>query len=233
MRYEIGCDVLVDRVCVLTRAAAGAAILLTALLCSVAFAAEKTARDGGAALEEGRYVDAMRISMPLAEAGDPAAQLNVGVLYFRGLGVPRDYAKARHWFERAASQGEETVSFNGAAFNLGQIYARGLGVQQDYAKAAGWYRRAADNGFASAQYNLAGCYYRGRGCPRSHSHAIDWYGKAAAQGHANANFNLGLMHSNGEGVPKSQTKAANWMRKAAELGNPRAAQWLRAHGYRK
>jgi uncharacterized protein len=32
-----------------------------------------------------------------AELGNADCQLNLGTLYFNGLGVKRDYAKAMHW----------------------------------------------------------------------------------------------------------------------------------------
>jgi TPR repeat protein len=40
--------------------------------------------------------------------------------------VPRDYIKAREWFEKAAAQGHA-----GAQNNLGALYEFGHGVKQD------------------------------------------------------------------------------------------------------
>ena len=37
-----------------------------------------------------------------AEAGDPKAQNNLGVLYEKGQGVPQNVVKARHWYRLAA-----------------------------------------------------------------------------------------------------------------------------------
>ena len=51
----------------------------------------------------------------------------LGWLYQSGRGVPRDYATAREWYEKAAAKG------NGAGMaNLGWLYRDGLGVPRDY-----------------------------------------------------------------------------------------------------
>ena len=73
-----------------------------------------------------------------AKQGDVNAQLTLGFLYEKGLGVPQDYGKAAHWYRLAAQQG-----FAHAQGWLGWLYANGQGVPQDYAKAASWLRLAA------------------------------------------------------------------------------------------
>ena len=45
----------------------------------------------------------------VAEQGDADAQLRLGEMYVRGEDVPQDYAKAAHWFRRAAEQGHATA----------------------------------------------------------------------------------------------------------------------------
>ena len=57
------------------------------------------------AYRRGDYATALREVRPLAEQGDAAAQLSIGLLYIDGLGVPQDYAIARQWYEKAAAQG--------------------------------------------------------------------------------------------------------------------------------
>jgi len=43
--------------------------------------------------------------LPLAEAGIPQAQYNLGVIYTNGDDVPRDYAEAYKWFAIALTAG--------------------------------------------------------------------------------------------------------------------------------
>ena len=64
-------------------------------------------------------------------------------MYFKGQGVPQDYAAAVSWYRKAAEQGNAS-----AQYNLGVMYDNGQGVPQDYAAAVSWYRKAADQGDA-------------------------------------------------------------------------------------
>ncbi|MFM8678193.1 MAG: tetratricopeptide repeat protein [Alphaproteobacteria bacterium] len=61
--------------------------------------------EGLFALGRNDYEQAARILLPLAEKGDPLAQVNVGTMYLDGRGVPRDESMGIHWHERAARQG--------------------------------------------------------------------------------------------------------------------------------
>ena len=64
-----------------------------------------TAQDyerGFVAAKYGDYETAFREWRPLAEQGDAVAQHNVGVLYLKGWGVPRDNVLAYMWFTLAA-----------------------------------------------------------------------------------------------------------------------------------
>ena len=61
------------------------------------------------AYERQDYATALEKWRTLAEAGDAAAQNNLGVLYAEGQGVAQDYAQARTWFEKAAAQGHALV----------------------------------------------------------------------------------------------------------------------------
>ena len=64
-----------------------------------------------------------------ATQGVAEAQTNLGLLYYYGRGVPRDYTKAREWFEKAAAQGDAD-----AHYNLGVLYDFEKGVPQDFSR---------------------------------------------------------------------------------------------------
>ena len=49
-----------------------------------------------------------------------AAMTNLGWIYRDGLGVPRDYGKAREWYEKAAAAGHSV-----AMVSVGWIYQNG------------------------------------------------------------------------------------------------------------
>ncbi len=65
--------------------------------------------DGFAAYDGGDYVEAARIWRELAAAGDTAAMVALAGLCEQGLGVPRDPARARELYERAAARGDPTA----------------------------------------------------------------------------------------------------------------------------
>src|SRR5215467_6926995 len=93
------------------------------------------------AYDRANYATALKVWLPLAEGGDPAAQTNVGEIFEKGLGVPPDYAAAAVWYRRGAERG-----YSRAAINLGQLYEQGHGVPKDPVQALGWYQKAAGLG---------------------------------------------------------------------------------------
>ncbi|MFQ5973364.1 MAG: peptidoglycan-binding protein, partial [Alphaproteobacteria bacterium] len=83
---------------------------------------------------------------PLAEQGLADAQLILGELNQRGLGVAQDNQEAVRWFRAAAEQGLPQ-----AQFNLGMAYRYGSGVGQDLREAYAWLTLAADAGLDDAK----------------------------------------------------------------------------------
>ena len=151
----------------------------------------------------------------LAAQGLASAQNQLGQLYGSGRrGVPKDYATARGWYEKAAAQGHAW-----AQNQLGQLYADGQDVPQDYKKARQWWEQAALQGIAQAQYNLGQLYANGRGVPQDYTMAREWYEKAATQGYVWAQAQLGQLYANGRGGPKDYKTARGWYEKAAAQGN--------------
>jgi len=89
-------------------------------------------------LDRANYATALKVWLPLAEQGDPAAQTYVGEIYEQGLGIQPDPAAAATWYRKAADKG-----YSRAALNLGTLYEQGRGVPRDPAQALNWYRRAS------------------------------------------------------------------------------------------
>ena len=154
-----------------------------------------------------------------AQAGDPEAQLQLGILYGRGDGVELDYEVAAKWFRAAADQGLPR-----AQFDMGVLYERGRGVQIDNTKAARWYLKAAEGGYPPAEYNLAVFYANGQGIDQDLTKAALWYRRAALQGVVQAMTNLAVMYDKSQGVPASPADAYAWYLTAAGLGNHAAEQ---------
>jgi uncharacterized protein len=58
-----------------------------------------------------------------AQQGNVKMQYVAGLIYYGGIEVPQDYARARKWFEKAALQG-----YKDAQLIIGQMYFNGTGV---------------------------------------------------------------------------------------------------------
>lgn len=116
-----------------------------------------------------------------AERGNSSAQVNLGNLYMKGLGVEQSYLQALKWYEKAALLGNPV----GQA-KMGILYYYGLGVSEDPAKAVEWFIRAADQGDAEAALVLAQLYLGGEGINRNPKEAYLWSSVAAELGKSDA-----------------------------------------------
>lgn len=163
------------------------------------------------------YEQARKAFKPLAESGHADAQIYMGSIYDKGLGVARDLQKAMYWFEQSAEQGGVKLQYD-----LGVRYQRGTDIKKDDAKAVYWWQKAADAGLAQAQYNLALMYSRGTGVDADHDKAVALYRLAAEQGLADAQYALGLSHTLGQGVPLDYDEAYRLFELAAKQGYPSA-----------
>ena len=76
-----------------------------------------------------------------AEQGFDGAQVDLGIVYAKGAGVPQDYREAVKWYRRAANQG-----YARAQILLAAMYVVGKGVPEDYVEAYAWMILAATQG---------------------------------------------------------------------------------------
>ena len=81
---------------------------------------------GIADIKQGYYVKAIAELKPEAEAGDTRAQTNLASIYFYGLGISANFAKALQWYRAAALQGDPD-----GQMGLAILYAQGAGVPAD------------------------------------------------------------------------------------------------------
>ena len=148
---------------------------------------------------------------PRAEAGDAAAQYNLGYLYEDGLCVKQDYAQAAVWYLKAAKQGYAL-----AGEKLGSLYKGGRGVNQDYEEAAKWFQMSAEGGYGLAQWELGGAYSSGRGVPKDDIASLKWLRRAANQGFIPAQIELGYIYARGLSVKQDYLEAYFWHSVAAK-----------------
>lgn len=149
-----------------------------------------------------------------ARQGDPAAQVNLAVLYLNGWGVEKNYGAALYWLDAAAHQDNPR-----AHTNLGILYMNGLGVRRDYVEAWHHLQFAAERGESGAMVDLGYLYDSGLGIAKNQAEAAKWYRFAAEQGDALGQNNLADLYLRGAGVQQSDALALQWFEKAAQQGN--------------
>jgi TPR repeat protein len=79
---------------------------IAALLLGSSHARAGPWEDGMVAYNRGDYVPAIRLFRPLAEAGNPKAQNQIGLMYRKGEGTARSPARAFMRFSLAAKRGD-------------------------------------------------------------------------------------------------------------------------------
>ncbi|MBF0427598.1 MAG: SEL1-like repeat protein [Magnetococcales bacterium] len=156
-----------------------------------------------------------------AQQGDVLAQLNLGAMYYYGLGTAKNYTKSLFWYRKAADQGEPL-----AQFKLAVMLAEGLGGTRDLTAAAQWFRQVAvrtrplDSSTATdiigwSQLKLGFLYKEGTGVVKDLAQSALWFRMAAARGYASAQFQLGQLALQ-EG--KDKVEALKWFKMAAAQG---------------
>ena len=93
--------------------------------------------------EEGidpNYKKAAKYYRMAAEQGYAETQCELGIMYRKGLGVPKDDKKAANWLLKAAEQGHSDV-----AYDLGQMYLLGEGVPANNVEAYKWFKMLPPN----------------------------------------------------------------------------------------
>ena len=106
-------------------------------------------QDGLRQFRAGDYDASFKTFTARADNGDSAAINFIGIHYYLGLGVDRDFGAAAQWFERAARAANAD-----AQRNLGVLYLRGWGVRRDNVKAYGWLLQASRQGNRGARAYL-------------------------------------------------------------------------------
>lgn len=101
------------------------ALLITSVA-AMASGAEKTGMDAVKLMEQGKPEEAIQIFESLSAKGDTKAMVQLGLYYYEGTGVKKDYPKAMDWWLMAFT------NQNADAFvNLGVMHRDGHGVPKN------------------------------------------------------------------------------------------------------
>lgn len=164
--------------------------------------------EGANAYNARNYALALKEIAPLARNGNADAEHLLGLMYYQGRGVARDYKQAFAWHYKAAVQGKAD-----AQYVIGAMYYTGNAVPQDQKLAVDWFRKAAEQGHPDAQHALGLMYrYHVGGMPQDVVIAYMLWNLAAASGHRNAieQRNLITRQMSQEQIDEAQALSRNW-----------------------
>ena len=201
------------------------AFVIVTLICSQPLLAsdrEERLNAGLAALKREHYATALRSWLPLAEAGDPEAQANVGYMYEEGLGVSQQLDVAVGWYEKAAASGSMQANHN-----LGMIFAEGRGTPQSWVRALRYFEEAA-NDIPASRYMIGYTYFQGEGNIQNRPRAFREFMDAALDGYADAQYMIAFMYLDGSGIPKQPIQAYVWASLAHDNNQIQAAELVDA-----
>lgn len=153
-----------------------------------------------------------------AAIGSPLACRSMGILRIHGEGpLTKNPAKAVHWFEKAARQGDAE-----AQLFMARALTQGYGTAMDPGKALPWAEAAARQGNPGAMTLAGDLLARAdkRASEAWYRQALAAYQPALAAGDAEACMAYGQMQAYGKGTPPDPVEALAWMLVAARKGLP-------------
>lgn len=187
--------------------------------------------------KEGDTEEAMDVLEYAADQGNQTAQWKLGKMYEAGDTVPRDAAKAFHFYKQIADNyGEarpntpEWAITGKAMVALGHYYSQGLpeaGIIQDGNEARVMYTTAAmyfrD---PDGQFELAKLLLEGESSPEEARQAIRMLQLARQKGHVGALALLGHALVEGEYVQQDVVRGLTMLTKANEGATPQMRGWI-------
>lgn len=179
-------------------------VLAAGAVLSIAQPALADVKTGVDAWQQGDYDKAVAQWRPLAEAGDPDAQFNMGQAFKLGRGVKADIPAAIIWYRKAAAQGHVR-----AEDNLGLL----LFQQGDRAGSLPYLQRSATRGEPRAQYIVGTALFNGDIAPKNWVRAYALMTRASDAGLAQATASLKQMDKY---IPNDQREQGITM--AREMG---------------
>lgn len=160
-----------------------------------------------------RLEDALAFLEPRCTKGAAESCYELGMLYFRGRGVPEDKVRAAGLFQKACDAGALA-----GCTALGWAHATGAGMAKDAAKAAALYQSACDAGELGACDALGHARRTGQGVPQDEPAALGLFQKACEGGVARACGYLAWAYEVGQGLSKDEIKASLLYEKACAWG---------------
>ena len=149
------------------------------------------------------------------QGANPYAALDIGEVYFEGLGLKKNVKEAITWFE-IALKSEFVRSL--AAEYLGKIYEFGEGsISVDFKKAFENYQIAADDNYSNGSFALGRFYEEGLYVVKDYSKAAYWYQKSAEEGLSTGAKELAELYESGKLGNNKSKDTQYWFQYALDL----------------
>jgi len=140
--------------------------------------------------------------------------LKIGVDYYYGTNVKKNYKRAKEIFEYLCKQDNK-----GACFGLGNVYLRGRGASKNHKKALKYFKKSCDLGYGDACSNTAWVYMHGQRVKHKIKKAIGYQKRGCYELKSGLScFNLANSYLKGRGVRRSRKKAYELYKKSCNLG---------------
>lgn len=157
-----------------------------------------------------------------AQAGQPMALYQLGLMYESGEGVAKDPGKAFGYFSQIANDHADTAPRGVEAdivaqsfVKVGEYYATGLpeaGIAKDEVRSNRLIMHAASYfGDADAQYRVGLAYLEDENASANSLQSARWLSLAARKGHAPAQAKLGHLLFNGDGIEANPVEGLMWL----------------------
>ena len=175
------------------------------------------------------FVETLTDYMPSVRPTDSDELYMVGMDYYCGRHVERDYEKALQYVLKAIDCGlvgenrrEADELLPRLFYWAGRSYADSSNGRKDLLRrAVACYVKSSELGDMYGTCELGRCYHRGTGVMKSQTKAVEFASLAASKGDFGANLDMGNYYAQGDGVEQSYAKAAEFYLRAVKM-NPLA-----------
>lgn len=136
-----------------------------------------------------------------AKKGQVSAMLQLGINYYFGINVKKDYSQAYKYFSAI------TEKSDASSYYLGVMTLYGQGTTKDPVKAVSYLEKASNSGDSEAKGLLGVCYKRGDGVNKDYRKAFINLSSAVSSGKKSYLIELGELYETGNGTNKNVDKA--------------------------
>jgi uncharacterized protein len=167
---------------------------------------------------QGNYKKVFNELLPAAQNGDSVAQVSLGNLYRRGLGIKQDYKKAYYWYKMAADQNNPD-----ALGSIGLMYKNGIFFKKNDKKAIQYYNKALkiDSSNSTTKYNLALIYLNGPTEINNIPKGLKLLNESVQENNSIAESEMGISYYLGlHNLPIKYKEAFRLTKKSAFQGDP-------------